>query len=55
MKIGNDNTFGTNAIILAHATIGNNNKIAPLSCVYRGCRDNCYMMGNPAEKVGTVE
>lgn len=55
VKIGNDNIIGTNAVMLAHATIGNHNKIAPLSCVYRGCRDNCYMMGNPAEKVGTVE
>ncbi len=55
VKIGNDNIVGTNAIILAHATIGNHNKIAPLSCVYRGCKDNAYMIGNPAEKVGTVE
>ena len=55
VKIGNDNIFGTNAILLAHAKIGNHNKIAPLSCVYRGCRDNTYMLGNPAEKVGAVE
>lgn len=55
VKIGNDNIVGTNAVLLAHAKIGNNNKIAPLSCVYRGCKDNCYMLGNPAEKVGTVE
>lgn len=55
VKIGDCNTIGANAIILAHAKIGNNNKISPLSCVYRGCRDNCYMHGNPAEKIGTVE
>ncbi len=55
VKIGNDNIIGTNAVLLAHAKIGNHNKIAPLSCVYRGCKDNCYMLGNPAEKVGTVE
>ena len=55
VTMGNDNIIGTGAILLAHAKLGNNNKIAPLSCVYRGCRDNCYMIGNPAEKVGTVE
>ena len=55
VKIGDDNIVGANAILLPHAKLGNNNKIAPLSCVYRGCKDNCYMIGNPAEKVGTVE
>ena len=55
VKVGNDNIVGTNAILLPHAKIGSNNKIAPMSCVYRGCKDNCYMIGNPAEKVGTVE
>ena len=55
VTIGSDNIIGANAILLAHAKLGNNNKVAPLSCVYRGCRDNCYMIGNPAEKVGTVE
>lgn len=53
-KIGNDNTVGANAVILPHAKIGNNNKIAPLSAVYKGCRNNCYMLGNPALKVGEV-
>lgn len=55
VKIGDDNIVGANAILLPHAKLGNNNKVAPLSCVYRGCKDNCYMIGNPAEKVGTVE
>lgn len=54
VKIGNDNTVGTNAVILPHAKIGNNNKVAPLSAVYKGCRDNCYMLGNPALKVGEI-
>lgn len=54
VKIGNDNTVGTNAVILPHAKIGNNNKIAPLSAVYKGCRNNCYMLGNPALKVGEM-
>lgn len=55
VTIGDNNTIGANSILLAHARIGNNNKIAPLSCVYKGCKDNSYMHGNPAEKVGTVE
>ena len=54
VKIGNDNIIGTNAVILPHAKIGNNNKVAPLSAVYKGCRDNCYMLGNPALKVGEM-
>ena len=54
VKIGNDNIIGTNAVILPHAKIGNNNKIAPLSAVYKGCRNNCYMLGNPALKVGEI-
>lgn len=54
VKIGNDNTVGTNAVILPHAKIGNNNKVAPLSAVYKGCRHNCYMLGNPALKVGEM-
>lgn len=55
VKLGNDNIVGASSILLAHSKIGNHNKIAPLSCVYRGCKDNSYMIGNPAEKVGTVE
>lgn len=54
VKIGDDNTIGTNAVILPHAKIGNNNKVAPLSAVYKGCRHNCYMLGNPALKVGEI-
>lgn len=53
--IGNSNMIGTNTVLLPNCKIGNNNKIAPLSAVYKGCRDNCYMLGNPALKEGTVE
>lgn len=53
--IGNDNTVGTNVVFLPHSKIGNNNKIAPLSAVYKGCKDNAYLIGNPALKVGIVE
>ena len=55
VKVGNSNTLGANSILLPSAKIGNNNKIAPLSAVYKGCRDNCYMLGNPALKMGSVE
>ncbi len=54
-KIGNSNTIGTASVILPKAKIGNNNKIAPMSCIYKGCKDNCYMQGNPALKVGDID
>lgn len=49
--IGNKNSIGTMSVILPNAKIGNSNKIAPLSAIYKGCKDNCYMLGNPALKV----
>ena len=55
VKIGSYNTIGANAILLPHCRVGNNNKIAPLSAIYKGCRNNSYMAGNPAVKVGDVE
>lgn len=55
VKVGNGNQVGTNVILSPKAKIGNNNKIAPLSAIYKGCRNNCYMIGNPALKVGTIE
>ena len=55
VKVGDNNQIGTASVILPHAKIGNNNKIAPLSAVYKGCKDNCIMQGNPALKVGEVE
>ena len=54
-KIGNSNTIGTASVILPKAKIGNNNKIAPISCIYKGCKNNCYMQGNPALKVGDID
>ena len=38
-----------------NSKIGDNNKIAPLSAVYKGCKNNCYMAGNPALKIGSIE
>lgn len=54
ITIGSSNTFGANAIILPHSKIGNNNKIAPLSAIYKGCKDNCYMAENPALNMGDI-
>ena len=55
VKIGDGNTIGANAIILPHAKIGHKNTIAPLSAVYKGCKNNAYYAGNPALKIGDVE
>jgi acetyltransferase-like isoleucine patch superfamily enzyme len=51
VSIGNDNTIGANAILMPHAKIGNNNKVSPLSVVYKGCKDNNTLHGNPALKI----
>lgn len=53
-KVGSKNSIGTHSCLLPGSKIGNGNKIAPLSAIYKGCKDNCYMLGNPALKVGTV-
>ncbi len=55
VKIGSFNSIGIGSVLLPHSKIGNNNKIAPLSAVYKGCKNNCYMLGNPALKEGVVE
>lgn len=55
VKIGSMNQIGANAILLPHSKIGDNNKIAPLSAVYKGCKNNCYMSGNPAIKIGSTD
>ena len=55
VKIGNSNKIGANTILLPKVKIGNNNNIAPLSAIYKGCKDNSYMQGNPAIKIGEVE
>ena len=55
VKIGDSNEIGVASVFLPHAKIGDNNKIAPISAIYKGCKNNCYMAGNPALKVGDVE
>ena len=51
VKIGDGNTIGTGSVLLPNCKIGDNNKIAPLSAVYRGCKNDCHMLGNPAMKI----
>lgn len=55
VKIGSMNTVGAASVFLPHSKIGDNNKIAPISAIYKGCKNNCYMQGNPALKIGDVE
>jgi len=53
--VGDLNSIGTMSVLLPDSKIGNGNKIAPLSAIYKGCKDNCYMGGNPALKIGEVD
>lgn len=55
VNIGNSNSAGANAIILPKAKVGDFNKIAPLSVIYKGCKNNGYYIGNPALRTGDVE
>lgn len=55
VRVGNRNIIGANAVLLPKCRIGDDNKISPLSAVYKGCRNKCYMHGNPAVKTGVVE
>jgi UDP-3-O-[3-hydroxymyristoyl] glucosamine N-acyltransferase len=52
VQVGNMNTIGAASLLLPKAKIGDNNKIAPLSAVYKGCKNNGYYIGNPALRVG---
>ena len=50
-SVGHLNSIGTAAVLLPHSKIGDNNKIAPLSAVYKGCGDDCCLVGNPARNL----
>ena len=50
--VGDCNFMGTHSALLPKAKLGNSNKIAAGSIVYKGCKNNMLMQGNPAEKVG---
>lgn len=55
VRIGNANNFGPLAVVMEHAKIGSNNKMAPGAILYKGCRNNCLMAGNPAIKLDTIK
>lgn len=45
------NTLGAQVTVLPLARVGNSNIIAPGSFVYKGCKDNCRLAGNPALRI----
>lgn len=47
-KIGSRNSFGIHSAAMPHARIGNDNTILPAAYVYKGCRNEKTMAGNPA-------
>ncbi len=53
-QVGNCNHLSPGAMIMEHAQVGNHNKISPLSVLFKGCKDNCLMAGNPAIKLTTT-
>lgn len=52
-RIGSCNHLGPYSVVLDRCRIGDNNLVAPGAILYKGCKDNCRMAGNPALKVGT--
>ena len=52
VKLQDMNAIGTSSVLLPKAKIGSYNKVAPISAIYKGCKDNCIMSGNPARKIG---
>ena len=46
--IGSGNSFGVHSVVMPGAKIGDNNTIVPGAYIYKGCRDNTIMAGNPA-------
>lgn len=55
VKIQDCNQIGANSILLPNSKVGSKNIIAPMSVIYKGCKNNCYIQGNPALKIGEVE
>ena len=48
VSIGCSNRVGARAVVLAGAKVGNNNTLVPGAYLYKGCRNNQIMAGNPA-------
>ena len=52
-KIISNNFFGSRVTLLPKSKIGSNNKIAAGSVVYKGIKNNCIYLGNPAIKISS--
>lgn len=53
-SIGSQNMLGVRCTLLPKACVGNGNILAPGSIVYKGCKDNCRLAGNPALNIGDI-
>ncbi len=53
--MGSHNQLAPYCVLLNNTKIGHNNILAPNSFIYKGCKDNCRMAGNPALKIGEVD
>lgn len=54
-SIGDMNHLGPCSMVMDKSRVGNNNIIAPGTIIYKGCKHNCRMAGNPALRIGAVE
>ena len=52
-SVENNNFFGSRVTLLPKSKIGSNNKISAGSVIYKGIKNNCIYMGNPARKIGS--
>lgn len=49
--VGDANMFAVQSVLLELGRVGSGNHIHPGAVLYKGCRDNCRMAGNPALKI----
>ena len=54
-RVGSGNRLGPQSIMLEHSRMGDGNILAPGAILYKGCRDNCRLVGNPALPFGTID
>ena len=50
-RVGDGNRFGVNSVLLDKCSVEDNNVFSPGSYVYKGCKSNLRMAGNPAYAV----
>lgn len=54
-QVGSCNHLGPHSVLLEHSVMGDGNLLAPGSTIYKGCKNNCRMAGNPALCIGKIE